>query len=171
MFASEVLGAVAAADDLFAMAITLHELVSGPEANQAAKRKFADGPTCIKTILSTDSMSLFTALQATTTRIPADKGLTIHLYWLKERLTFRVLDTLQWLDTRDMTADGHTNGIIDRQALKDLQSGYWTPKHPTKEFRETASDATKTVHRTKSYHDPSSVWIQRESPVCAQQPA
>ena len=33
------------------------------------------------------------------------------------------MDALNWSDTRDMTADGHTKGCIDRSALHEVASG------------------------------------------------
>ena len=30
---------------------------------------------------------------------------------------------IQWCDTRDMTADGHTKGIIDRKMLLEVMKG------------------------------------------------
>ena len=56
VFASEVLGAVAAADDLIAMAFTLREAAEGPEDSAEQKGWFVDNPITIRTMLSTDSM-------------------------------------------------------------------------------------------------------------------
>ena len=39
---------------------------------------------------------------------------------------------IQWCDTRDMVADGHTKGSIDRQLLLELMQGRQSYKHEVK---------------------------------------
>ena len=115
---------MAAADDLLSMASSLHEIQEGPQSSADKKRELSEGPGMFHTMLSTDSMSIVSALTATTFRIPREKGLTIPLYWLKEKLTLKTITQLQWLDTRDITCDGHTKGSVERTFLKQLQQGF-----------------------------------------------
>ena len=35
----------------------------------------------------------------------------------------RIVESAQWCDTRDMTADGHTKGSIDRELLLQVMAG------------------------------------------------
>ena len=83
VFSSETLAAVAAADDLICMSLTLHEITHGPQAI-ATKRSLLHKPNSFTTILAVDTDSLYTALKAVSTRIPTEKGLTIYFHWLKE---------------------------------------------------------------------------------------
>ena len=62
----------------------------------------------ITTILTVDSMSLWSAIAAATVKVPTEKNLAVHLFWLKELLINRVLSILRWTDTRDMSSDAHT---------------------------------------------------------------
>ena len=77
----------------------------------------------------TDSMSLFQAISAHTLKIPSEKSLALHLFWLREFLNRQVPNELKWCDTRDMTADGHTKGSVSREALLQLMSGIFNYKH------------------------------------------
>ena len=77
-FSSETLAVVAASDDLIVLALTMHELVVGP-ASAAETRRMRDESVCkFKTILITDSMSLWSAIAVATVRVPSDKNLAIH---------------------------------------------------------------------------------------------
>eukprot|EP00959_Pyramimonas_sp_CCMP1952_P163558 3419546-Pyramimonas_sp.AAC.1 len=40
-----------------------------------------------------------------------------------------IVQSIQWWDTRDMTADGHTKGGIDRDTLLQVMGGIQTFKH------------------------------------------
>ena len=129
------MAAVAAADDLIATSLSLHETLEGPAQSADAKRPLAEGPGSFHTVLATDIMSMVSALTASAMRVPREKGLTIHMFWMKEQLLRALITTLQWLDTRDISCDGHTKGTVDRTMLKDLQRGHWKPHHPTNEYQ------------------------------------
>ena len=45
-----------------------------------------------------------------------------------------IVHSVQWCDTRDMTADGHTKGSIDRELLLQVMSGQQSFKHDLKKF-------------------------------------
>ena len=47
----------------------------------------------------------------------------LHLLWLRELLENGILSALHWLDTRAMSADGHTKGSIERDTLRELAGG------------------------------------------------
>eukprot|EP00959_Pyramimonas_sp_CCMP1952_P053440 1118050-Pyramimonas_sp.AAC.1 len=43
-----------------------------------------------------------------------------------------IAHSIQWCDTRDMTADGHTKGGIGRERLLQVMGGIQTFKHDLK---------------------------------------
>eukprot|EP00959_Pyramimonas_sp_CCMP1952_P039121 818956-Pyramimonas_sp.AAC.1 len=43
-----------------------------------------------------------------------------------------IVHSTQWCDTRDMAADGHTNGSIDREMLLQVMEGTQPFKHGLK---------------------------------------
>eukprot|EP00959_Pyramimonas_sp_CCMP1952_P125142 2616250-Pyramimonas_sp.AAC.1 len=43
-----------------------------------------------------------------------------------------IVHSIQWCDIRDMTADGHTKGSIDREMLPQVTGGIHTFKHDLK---------------------------------------
>ena len=135
-FSSEVRAAVSAIDELIPMALTLHEFGVGvaPMAQTRAAQESAE--TSIKTILTTDSLSLWTAVAASTMKVPSEKTLAVHLYWVRDLLEKRALHTLRWCDTRDMTADAHTKGSIPRDALLSLMSGRFEYSQAIKDYSD-----------------------------------
>ena len=86
-------------------------------------------------ILSTDSCSVFRAVQATDVKIPTEKSTLYHVQWIHECLLRKVLKTMFWIDTRDMCADGLTKGSVPRDALRNLASaGKWVLTQAWKQF-------------------------------------
>ena len=79
-------------------------------------------------------MSLFAAIAAHTVKIPSEKNLAIHLFWLRELLDRKVIDALEWCDTRDMSADCHTKGSIDRDVILALMHGELIYRHESKRY-------------------------------------
>jgi hypothetical protein len=116
--------------------MTLHELANGPLSKSEARRLREEGGLCFRTTLTVDAMSLFTAIAAATVRVPTEKSLAGHLFWLRELLDNGVLSELVWADTRDMSADGHTKGSIDRRMLLDLMKGNFRFNHAVKRYPE-----------------------------------
>ena len=133
-FSSETRAAVVAADALMPMAMTLHEMTYGTLSPIAARSMRDNGECKITTILTVDSMSLWSAIAALVVRVPTEKNLAVHLFWLKELLDTRALSILRWCDTRDMTSDCHTKGSISRDAILLLMSGYFGFQHAVKDF-------------------------------------
>ncbi len=113
------------------MLVTLQEFCLGPQSTREAVRLREEGGWCFRSVLVTDSMSLFQAISSHTVKIPSEKSLALHLFWLRELLTRQVLNELKWCDTRDMTADGHTKGSVNRNALLQLMKGSFAYKHAT----------------------------------------
>ena len=133
-FSSETLAAVGSADTLIMLLFTMHELQTGPMAKSEARRLREEGGWCFKSVLTVDAMSLFAAIAASTVKVPSEKNLAGHLFWLRELLDRKIITHIQWADTRDMSSDGHTKGTIDRQMLLDVMQGKFTYQHETKLF-------------------------------------
>ena len=133
-FSSETLAAVGAADTLYIIALTMHELQTGPLTKYQARMLREEGGLCFHSVLTIDAMSLFSAIAASTVKIPSEKNLAGHLFWLRELLDKKVVDQIQWADTRDMSSDGHTKGTIDRQMLLEVMQGKLQHQHATKLF-------------------------------------
>ena len=117
--------------------VTMHELQTGPLTKYQSRMLREEGGLCFRSILTVDAMSLFAAIAATTVKIPAEKNLAGHLFWLRELIDRKVLSQIQWADTRDMSSDGHTKGSIDRQMLLDVMLGKFTYQHKTLLFPTT----------------------------------
>ena len=133
-FSSETLAAVAAADYLIPLTLTLQEVVYGPVSAFEARRLREEGGFQFKSMLVVDAMSLFAAVSAAQVKVPAERSLAGHLFWLRELLDRKVINTLRWCDTRDMTADCHTKGSIARQTILELMLGDFTFKHKVLDF-------------------------------------
>ena len=54
--------------------------------------------------------------------------------WIREKLQNGIIKKIQWRDTRDSTADGHTKGNVDRQAIINLMKGSQKYTHPVKTY-------------------------------------
>jgi hypothetical protein len=143
-FSSETRAAVVAADELIAMSLTLHEVKQGPLTATEAVKWRDEGLSLVKTILTVDSMSLWSAVAAMVVRIPTEKNLAVHMFWLKELLVSKAISLLRWCDTRDMTADCHTKGSIDRACIIKLMTGEFSFAHPVKDY------ASRTVESARS---------------------
>ena len=87
-----------------------------------------------KVLLTLDAESVYKSLSSRDLKVPTEKTLLGHVMWLREALQHQYLRTVQWCDTRDMTADGHTKGCIDRQLLLDLMVGIQEYKHDIKRY-------------------------------------
>lgn len=94
-------------------------------------RSFADyGGLCVGTDCVTDAANLLLILENSSMTNPAEKNFLIHLLMLKDKLEHKVVNSLRWCDTRDMTADGHTKGNIPRTLIHDIMNGTLTINHP-----------------------------------------
>ena len=76
--------------------------------------------------------------------------------WIREYLRKGILHYIRWCDTRDMTADGHTKGSVDRKALIDLMHGKQIYEHEFKTYTPHRSDTSK-VFWMENYVDNSDI--------------
>ncbi len=68
----------------------------------------------MKVVRTIDAESVFKSLTSRDLKTPTEKTLLGHVCYLRELLQLKLIDAIQWCDTRDMTADAHTKGCIDR---------------------------------------------------------
>jgi hypothetical protein len=85
--------------------------------------------------LYVDAKSVFAAVAATFTKLPAEKSLLCHIQFVRELLERRVLGDIVWIDTRDMSADGPTKGAVSRELLDQILDGTMNIHHSTEQWR------------------------------------
>ena len=93
----------------------------------------------IRVTLTTDAESVYKSLTSQDLKVPTEKSLLGHVAWIREMMALGIIENVQWCDTRDMTADGHTKGSIDRQLLLEVMAGKQQYRHGVK---------THTPHRS-----------------------
>ena len=89
----------------------------------------------ITVTLTTDAESVYKSLSSKDLNCPTEKTLMGHVAWLRQLLDRGLIWEIQWCDTRDMTADGHTKGSIDRALLKDIMDGKQVFNHAVKKYK------------------------------------
>ena len=67
------------------------------------------------------------------------------LLWIRELCDKQILTALTWLDTRDMTADGHTKGSISRGAQISVMQGSLEQSHPSQSRRAKGATIPKDL--------------------------
>ena len=73
--------------------------------------------------------------------MPTEKILMGHVSWIREMLQIGIVTDIQWCDTREMTADGHNKGCIDRKLLIKLMHGIQTFQHATQKHQPFRGNA------------------------------
>ena len=139
--------------------ITLHELRHGILSPEELKNLREIGGLGIRVTLTIDAESVYKSLSSRDLKIPTEKSLLGHVSWVRELLAAGIVDNIQWCDTRDMTADGHTKGSIDRAGLIEVMSGRQRYSHDTKEYRPYRPPKPATT--TNSEARP---WIRARTP-------
>ena len=80
-----------------------------------------------------------------------------------------LIRALQWCDARDMTADGHTKGCIDRKLLMQVMSGELVMEHPVKTFspyKQRSEAPAEHVAWSRASDNDHQVMHGRVLPVC-----
>lgn len=85
-------------------------------------------------LLTTDAESVYKSLTSRDLKTPEEKTLLGQVRWIRELLQLGFIKAVQRCDTRDVTAEGHTKGIIDRDLLLDVMSGHHAYKHEVKRY-------------------------------------
>jgi len=144
-FVSELQAAISAVDNGLMLALTLHELCKGPVTPHQGMCLRENGQTAVKLHVCIDAMSVYSSLASDRIKAPAEKSLLCHLLWIRELIDAGSISEFRWIDTRDMSADGHTKGSIPRTALHDVARGYITRLHPHKALKAKPKIASVVV--------------------------
>ena len=128
-------------DDAFPTLITLVELKHGVLKPEELKAYREHGGMKLTVFLTTDAESVFKSLTSRDLKTPAEKTLLGHVSWIRELLQLRLIESIQWCDTRDMTADGHTKGCIDRKLLLEVMVGQQAYQHEVKSYTQHRGEA------------------------------
>ena len=113
-FTRETQVAVMTTDHALLLGPTLYEIAQGPVTPQQGMDLRDRRGFCFGISLGVDAMSLVSALSVAQVQATAEKSMLSHLLWRRELLDNGFLAELSWLDTRDMSADGHTKGSVSR---------------------------------------------------------
>ena len=95
-----------------------------------------------KYLLNIDAESVFKSLSSKDLKTPTESTLLGHISWIRQMMSNGVVHGIQWCDTRDMTADGHTKGSIDRDLILQAMAGQQTFKHEVKRYSPYRSSPT-----------------------------
>ena len=133
-FAAELLAACDSVDLGILILLMLHEIAVGKVPAITAREMRIKGGYSIPMVLQVDARSVYAAITATFIKAPAEKNLLSHVQFIRELLDAGVLRSIQWIDTRDMSADGLTKGTVDRSALQDIMNGHRAFKYGHEEW-------------------------------------
>ena len=133
-YGAEMLAASHGYEDAFPTLVTLVELKHGVMKPEELKACREHGGLELKVTLTTDAESVYKSLTCRDLKTPAEKTLLGQVMWIRELLQLGLIEALQWCDTRDMTADGHTKGSIDREMLLNLMKGQQVYRHDVKKY-------------------------------------
>ena len=107
--------------------------------------KMTEGPGSVyETGVNIDAMSIISALEHVNLKQPSEKSFLAHLAWLQDKILKRAISWLQWVDTRDMYADGLTKGSVSRERLQELAAGKHSRKHEVKRLQIKHQQRTST---------------------------
>jgi hypothetical protein len=143
-YGAETVAAAHGMEDAYPTVVTLHELKHGILTPAELKDVREQGGLSLQVILTTDAESVYKSLTSRDMKVPTEKTLLGHVSWIRELLQLGIIESVQWCDTRDMTADGHTKGSIDRQLLWDLMSGHQAYKFEVKTYTPHRSLTNET---------------------------
>ena len=121
-------------NDAFPTLVIPIELKYGILSAEELKGYRENGGIRLKIILTIDTESVFKSLTSRDLKTPAEKTLMGHVVWLRELLKLGFIQKVQSCDARDMSADGHTKGSIERQGLVDLMQGIHEFPHEVKDY-------------------------------------
>eukprot|EP00959_Pyramimonas_sp_CCMP1952_P094815 1983357-Pyramimonas_sp.AAC.1 len=90
------------------------------------------GGLIIKATLAVYAEYVFKSLSSKHLKKPTECTLLGHISWIRQMMEREIAHSIQWCDTRDMTADGRTKGGIDREMLLQVMGGTQSFKHDLK---------------------------------------
>ena len=139
-YSAEIVGASHGVEDAYPTIITMIELKKGILTAEQLKAMNDKGNIPLKVTLAIDAESVYKSPTSLELKTPAEKTLRGHVMWIREKLHKGIISEVQWCDTRDMTADGHTKGSVEMRALIDLMQGKQVYQFPVKTFKPYHSD-------------------------------
>ena len=110
-YGAEMLAASHGYDDAYPILVTLVELRDGVSTAEELKRYREEGGLALKVVLTTDAEGVYKSLTSRDLKTPTEKTLLVHVCWIRELLQLKLIQAIQWCDTRDMVADGHTKRV------------------------------------------------------------
>lgn len=125
------------------LGLTLHEICKGPVSPRQRMQLRDEGGSCISIHRCIDAMPIFSALAVDRVKPPAEKFRHCHVLWLKQMIQAGSLTELSWIDTHDMTADGHTKGGIDREAIVQVAHGRLVRSHVPKAMTSKSTSSQR----------------------------
>ena len=146
-YGAEALAAAHGVEDAFPTLVTIAELTHGVLSPLELKNCREKGGLRLKVILTTDAESVYKSLTSRDLKVPTEKTLLGHVSWIRELLQLELIDTVQWCDTRDMVADGHTKGSIERALLLKLMAGKQNYVHNVKSYSPHRGTTEPPVHK------------------------
>jgi len=152
-FGSELIAAAHGLDDIYSTLVTIAELPHGRITAQQLKSIREHGGLPLEITLTTDSEDVYKSIMLRDLKNTGEKTLLGHVEWLRELVNNGIIQMIQCCDTRDMTAEGHTKGRVERTGLLEVMVGRQTYKHPVKRHSPphakvaVRSDATATGSR------------------------
>ena len=87
-----------------------------------------------KVYLTIDAACVSKSLSSKDIKTPTESTLLGHINWIRQMMSTGIVHSIQWCDTRDMTADGHTKGSIDREGISHIMSGRQAFSHEVKRY-------------------------------------
>ena len=88
----------------------------------------------IKVYLTIDAEYVYISLCSKDLKTPTESTLLGHISWIRQMMSTGIVHSIQWCGTREMTADGHTKGSIDREGILQVMSGRQAFAHEVKRY-------------------------------------
>ena len=80
--------------------------------------------------LCIDAKSVYDSVTCTDVSTPLEASLLVHVLSVRDRLSTGTIRSMNWVDTRDMLADGLNKGSVPRIALVKSMQGQAALAHP-----------------------------------------
>jgi hypothetical protein len=144
-YAAETIAAAHGVDEAYPTMITIQELTNGVMTPEQLKHLREYGGLLVEVTLTTDAESLYKSLTSKDLKVPTEKTLMGHVSWIREMMMLDLIHAVQWCDTRDMTADGHTKGSVDRHLLLEVMNGRQAFVHECKTYSPHRGERLNTA--------------------------
>ena len=117
-FGAELTGLVDSVEQSFLLQITVHQIYCGTHQSPEEMIDLLEHCGLYQQFdVAVDARAVFNAVAATDACDPQECSLKLHLISVRDRLAQGITRRTRWVDTRDMLADGLTEGWVDRALL------------------------------------------------------